>query len=70
MTETILKQIKELSFNEKLILFEELRDSIISDPESVSLPDFHRTIIDERLKTFDEDKENGTSWGEFKKRYI
>lgn len=67
MTETISKQIKELSFNEKLILFEELWDSIISDPESVPFPDFHRTIIDERLKTFDKDKENGTSWDEFKK---
>lgn len=38
---------------------ESLWDSIASEPGGVPLPEHHKTILDERLKTLDEDTEKG-----------
>tara|TARA_R110002126_G_scaffold35949_4_gene109924 strand:+ start:3282 stop:3494 length:213 start_codon:yes stop_codon:yes gene_type:complete len=70
MEDTLTKQIEKLNKSEKLLLVEALWDSIASEPESVLLPEHHKSILDERLETLDEDTEKGESWDEFKKNYI
>lgn len=70
MEDTLPKQIEKLNKSEKLLLVEAIWDSIASDPESVPLPEHHKSILDERLKTLDEDTENGMTWDEFKKNYM
>lgn len=70
MESTLSKQIEKLNKSEKLLLVEALWDSIASDPEDVPLPDHHKTVLDKRLKTLDEDTEKGTPWGEFREKYL
>lgn len=70
MNDTLSNEIKKLNKSEKLLLVEALWDSIASDPEDVPLPEHHKTILDERLKTIDEDTEKGVPWDEFKKKYL
>ncbi len=70
MEETLFKQIEKLNKSEKLRLVEALWDSIATDPENVPLPEHHKSVLDERLKTLDEDTEKGEPWDEFKKNYM
>lgn len=70
MNDTLSKEIEKLNKSEKLLLVEALWDSIASDPEDVPLPEHHKSILDERLKTLDEDTKKGVSWDEFKKNYL
>lgn len=70
MNTTLTDQINNLSRNEKLILIEKLWDSIISEPENVPFPDFHKKILDERHKTFEKDRAEGTPWTEVRKKYL
>jgi putative addiction module component (TIGR02574 family) len=70
MVDTLIKQIEKLNKREKLLFVEALWDSIASEPENVPLPDHHKTVLDERLKTLDEDTERGESWDEFRKNYL
>lgn len=43
---------------------EALWDSIASDPEQIRFPDHHKSILKDRLQTFEEDTANGKSWDE------
>jgi len=70
MNDTLTKEIEKLNKSEKLLLVEALWDSIASDPEDVPLPEHHKSILDERLKTLDEDTEKGVPWDDYKKNYL
>ena len=70
MKDTLLKELTKLSTNEKLLLIEALWDSIASDPDQVEIPEHHKTILEERLKTLEQDKSNGTSWNELREKYL
>lgn len=70
MKDTLTKQIGKLNKSEKLRLVETLWDSIASDPSDVPLPEHHKSILDERLKTLDKDTEKGEPWNEFRKNYL
>jgi len=70
MKDTLLKELTRLSINEKLLLVEALWDSIASDPDQVEMPEHHKTILEERLKTLEQDKSNGTSWNELREKYL
>ena len=51
MVDILTKQIEKLNKSEKLLLVEALWDSIASEPEDVPLPEHHKSVLDERLKT-------------------
>ncbi|NGP90169.1 addiction module protein [Fodinibius halophilus] len=70
MEKTLINELSQLNKNEKLLLVEALWDSIASDPEEVDVPDHHKSILEERLKTLEEDKKNGTSWKEVRQKYL
>ncbi|NBC66403.1 MAG: addiction module protein, partial [Bacteroidetes bacterium] len=55
---------------QKLILVEALWDSIASDPNEVEIPEHHKTIIEERLKTIEQDKQSGSSWEDVRQKYL
>ncbi len=69
MENTLLKELQRLNKNEKLLLVEALWDSIVSDPDQLEIPEHHKSILKERLKTFETDKTEGSSWDEVKKKY-
>lgn len=70
MKDTLIKELTQLSKNEKIILVEALWDSIASDPEQVEVPDHHKTILESRLKTLKEDTASGKSWNEIRQKYL
>jgi putative addiction module component (TIGR02574 family) len=70
MEDTLTNQIEKLNKSEKLLLVEALWDSIASESEGVPLLEHHKSVLDERLKTLEDDTENGTSWVEFRKNYL
>ena len=70
MEKTLINELSKLNKNEKLLLVEALWDSIASDPKEVDVPDHHKSILKQRLKTLEEDKKNGSSWKKVRKKYL
>lgn len=52
----------ELSVEEKLDYLELLWDRITTDADAIPVPDWHREILDERLKDLDATPDAGDSW--------
>lgn len=70
MEKALIEELSQLNKNEKLLLVEALWDSIASDPDEVEVPDHHKSIISERLKTLEQDKETGSSWEKIRQKYL
>jgi putative addiction module component (TIGR02574 family) len=70
MEKALLDELSQLNKNEKLILVEALWDSIASDPNEVEVPEHHKTIVEERLKTLEQDQKSGSSWEELRQKYL
>ena len=70
MEKALLDELSQLNKSEKLILVEALWDSIASDPNEVEAPEHHKAIIEERLKTFEQDQQSGSSWEEVRQKYL
>lgn len=70
MENTLIKELSQLNKNEKIILVEALWDSIAADPDQVDVLGHHKTILEERLQSIEEDKANGKSWSEIRSDYL
>ena len=70
MEKSLIEELSQLNKNEKLLLVEALWDSIASDPDEVEVPDHHKSIIEDRLKTLEEDKQKGASWNKIRQKYL
>lgn len=70
MKKRLIKELSQLNRKEKLHLVEEIWDSIASNPEEVEVPDQHKTILEKRLQTLEEDKENSSTWNEVRQKYL
>ncbi len=70
MDDALIKQIENLTKSEKLFLVETIWDSIASEPDEVPLSEHQKSILNERLKTLDEDTIRGESWDKFRKNYL
>lgn len=70
MEKTLIKELSQLNKHEKMLLVEALWDSIASDPDQVEIPGHHKTVLEERLKTLEQDKLNGSSWEEVRQKYL
>lgn len=70
MENALIKELLQLNKNEKMLLVEALWDSIASDPDQVEIPEHHKTILEERLKTLEQDKLNGSSWKDARQKYL
>ncbi len=70
MEDALIKELSRLNKNEKIILVEALWDSIASDPEQVDVPEHHKSFLEERLQSLDNDTANGKSWDEIREKYL
>jgi putative addiction module component (TIGR02574 family) len=52
----------DLSIDEKIDYLQSLWDRIAAAPDTVPVPDWHREIIDERVKDFEAAPTAGESW--------
>ena len=62
--------IDRLSVSERLSLIDEIWDSI-SEPKSLGeldVPDWHKTLLDERLADLEKTRDAGSSWEDVKAR--
>jgi putative addiction module component (TIGR02574 family) len=60
--------IDQLSVTERILLVEEIWDSIVATPEQVPLTETQRAELDERLAKYEADPEAGATWEEVKVR--
>ncbi len=60
--------IDQLNVTERILLVEEIWDSIIASQELVPLTEAQRTELDERLAKYEADPMVGATWDEVKAR--
>lgn len=58
----------ELTVDEQIDYVQELWDRIAARPEDVPVPDWHKKLIDERLREHLDDPSDVRSWSEVRER--
>ncbi|WKZ14637.1 MAG: addiction module protein [Candidatus Jettenia caeni] len=59
-----IPQLKKLSNTEKLLLINELWDSLSLQEDALPVPEAHKKILDERLRDHEANPEQGSAWKE------
>ena len=67
-TPVSIKDVLTLTPAERILLVEEIWDSLSSHPEAVELTQAQRDELDARLKAHEQDPSVGSSWQDVKKR--
>jgi putative addiction module component (TIGR02574 family) len=62
------QEIKKLSVAERIMIVEEIWDSIAADQESLDVTEAQRHELDRRLDAYHSSPEEGSSWDEVKRR--
>jgi len=63
-----IDDIKMLDITERILLVEEIWDSIAQEQDSLGLTDYEKRVIDERLLSLKKNPNNLLSWDEIKNR--
>jgi putative addiction module component (TIGR02574 family) len=61
-------EIRSLPVPERLILVEQIWDSIAEDQEQIELTDAQKAELDRRLAAHEDSPESGATWEEVEKR--
>lgn len=61
--------IEQISIAERIQLAEDLWDSILADPESLSVPDVQKQVLDKRVEKHYQDPDAGSTWQSVKSRF-
>ncbi|NQV17961.1 MAG: addiction module protein [Armatimonadetes bacterium] len=67
-TNYTLANIMKLSVNERILIVEDLWDTIADESKSVSLSEAQKRELDKRLESYRKNPETGSSWKEVKTR--
>ena len=67
-TAEISTQAKKLSIPERILLAEELWDSIVEEQEKLHLTDVQRQELDRRIDYYNFSPQSGSSWEDVKNR--
>ncbi|MBM4177113.1 MAG: addiction module protein [Ignavibacteria bacterium] len=70
MNSKLKEEIKKLSIPERILLVEDIWDSIARDNESFELSQSQRDEIDKRSHFFDENPSQGRTWDEIKAEFL
>lgn len=65
-----MSKFQGLSTAEKILLAEELWDSIVEDESNIGITEDQKQILDKRLDAFDKDGDRGSPWVIVKKRIL
>lgn len=57
-----------MTLPEKLELLEAVWSEIASDPDQVEVPQWHKEILDERQRAFEEGRDKAIDWDEAKRQ--
>ncbi len=66
-TVSTIEEIKKLSVEERILLVEEIWDSIAAEPELLEVPEHQKRELDKRLEAFRKSPEEGTDWDTVRK---
>jgi putative addiction module component (TIGR02574 family) len=62
------REIKKLSVAERILLIEEIWDSIVAEQQSLEITEDNRRELNRRLEAYQTSPEEGSSWDEVKQR--
>ena len=65
-----IPQLKKLSNTDKLLLINELWESLSLPEDALPVPKSHKKILDERLREHEANPEQGSAWKEVKSRIL
>ena len=63
-----LLNIRDLSIEERILLVQDIWDSIADEDESLTLTEFEKRELDNRMETYDVALERGLTWEVFIER--
>ncbi len=61
-----IDEIKMLDISERIILVEEIWDSIAKEQDNVGLSEYEKSVLDERLASLENNPDMLMSWDEMK----
>jgi putative addiction module component (TIGR02574 family) len=70
MAKVTLDDLLELSVSERLAIMEGLWDSLTVDPKTLPLTDEQRRELDNRLKEYKTDPQEGRSWARVREELL
>jgi len=68
MKKSIIAEVLQYDILERILLVEDIWDSIANVPEAVPISDSQRQELDRRLKAYHSDHKTGDPWDVVKKR--
>ena len=63
-------KINELSISERILLAEQLWDSVIAEDKDIEIPETQITELDKRLASYNRNKDIGSPWIDVKNRIL
>ena len=66
--DNIHKEIKQLDISERILLAEEIWDSIAAEQEQIKMTQAQKDEIDKRIDAYKKSPSEGSTWEEVKKR--
>ena len=63
-----IDEIKQLDITERILLVEEIWDSIAKEQEKVGVSEYEKEVLDDRLTSLNENPNNLMSWDEIKSK--
>jgi len=70
MTDELRNEIKRLSISERILLAEDIWDSVADENESFQLTAVQKEELDNRSESFKNNKKLGRSWEAIKKEFL
>ncbi len=70
MSTELAEQIKKLSVSERIVLVEEIWDSIAADKEPIELTQEQKDELDRRSEWFRQNPGQGRTWEEIKAEHL
>ena len=70
MSPELRDEIKKLSIAERLLLVEEIWDSIAAENEAFDLSQSQREELDRRIESFKQNPSQGRTWEEIKAEFM
>ena len=68
MNNSLPPEILKLSISERIQLAEDIWDSISTTTQEIDLTEEQKTELDNRLETFQQNPQSGSTWEQVKKR--
>jgi len=63
-----IDEIKQLDITERILLVEEIWDSIAKEQDHLDLSEYEKKVLDERLASLAEEPDRLISWNEIKSK--